>query len=145
VRHLQITLYKIFIQESRHSVALVAEKIGVSPSTLYKWCEGSGGPPSVHQVRQLYFATLEDEILEAVLVDTGLIPVKKVDPGRVTTQDIHRELLDNHDSLSAIHRTLTRALEDDVLSTEEIKKLKRLADVNFKEAAEIRQVFEALE
>jgi len=136
VREVAFTLYKIFIHEQRYDIPTTADRMGVSASLIYKWCENKS-TPSVEQLRQLFLITEDREILDAILIGTGFIPVRRIAGKTVSPKDIREELLDNHDSLASIHHYLKQALSDGEVSQKEAEKLADLAEQNYREAADL--------
>lgn len=137
------TLYKIFIHDRQYDIPYTADRMGVSASLIYKWCENKS-TPSVEQLRQLFLITEDREILNALLSGTGFIPVRRIEGKSVSPKDIREELLDNHDSLASIHRYLKQALSDGKISWKEAEKLADLAEQNYLEAAELLQVIRSV-
>ncbi len=62
-------LYYHLITSGKHDVAIVAEKMGIAASSLYKYCEGECNFP-VDLTPRLYNATHEKEFLDYLVKNT---------------------------------------------------------------------------
>ena len=77
VSSLQCLLYTNFIIKKKYRVETVAEKMGVSKDTLYRWIRGNRLFPA-DRLPDLSNATEDLEYIEFILDECNLTPIPKI-------------------------------------------------------------------
>lgn len=132
----QALLYDIFINQEAHRVDETAEKMGISPSALYKYIEGELGFP-YDLAPALYNATGEDAFLDFGVAGTSRVIAPR--PGTVAdAKTIEGEVLDVMRCLGEIADEVESAQKDGRFTTLERKRLEQRINEAQRELEELR-------
>ena len=130
-------LYYHLITGGKHRIDEVAEKMGISPSSLYKYAEGECNfPPDL--TPRLYNATHEKEFLDYLVKNTDQMLAPR--PGAKTAgRSLELETLDVSAAAGELAAVITKALADGGVSELELKKIERVVAGLQREIEEVRQ------
>lgn len=129
--------YYHLIMSGRHRVDETAEKMAISPSSLYKYCEGEVNFP-VDLIPRLYNATHEKEFLDFLVKGTDQIVLPR--PGaEANGRSLEIEMLDVAAVVGELAKHITTALEDGRLSEAEAIKAERTLNRLQREAEGVRE------
>jgi len=129
-------LYYKLIYTKQHRVEEVAEKMGVSPVSLYKYISGQYSFP-VDLVSKLYGATGDIEFLNFILNDTDqMLTHRREAPGG---HDIETETLDVTAAVGRLAGEVNEAKQGGLTEIEKKRLINRI-DTAHKELEDVRKV-----
>lgn len=130
-------LYYHLIASGKHRIDEVAEKMGISPSSLYKYAEGECNfPPDL--TARLYNATHEKEFLDYLVKSTDQMLTPR--PGVCQNgRSLELETLDVTSAVGELAAHVRKAIEDGRVSEIEIRQIEKTLNALQREVEEVRQ------
>ena len=130
-------LYYHLIHSGKHDVGQVAQRMGVSASSLYKYAEGECNfPPDL--IPTLYNATKEKDFLDFCVKGTDQMLAPRPQPG-TSARSLEMETLDVASATGEMAGQVRALLEDGRTSEIEIKQLEKTLNGLQREVEEVRQ------
>ena len=131
-------LYHILIYQKKYALQEVAEKISISPSILYKYCQGIYACP-VEILKRIFEVTQNIEFLELLKPEGyDFVPAKKDTSHLKLTFDA--EVTDDYVAITRVVNAYRKAKKDGKIDEREEEILNRLLDIAKYEIEETRQV-----
>ena len=128
-------LYYHLIASGKHNISEVADRMGISASSLYKYAEGECNfPPDL--TPKLYNATHEREFLDFLTRGTDQMPMPRP-PARANGRPIEMETLDVTAVVGELAKLVTAALADGKLSEPEIRWIEQTIGLLHEEAEQV--------
>lgn len=138
----QSLLYYVFIFEKKHRVDETADKMGISPQTLYDYIEGRRYfPPDL--ISRLYNATKDYRFLEFFLKPCGLVAVEKA-KAEPAVRDVLLQIVACAKEHGDVMAEVKKALEDGVITKQELKVLEKEIDEDIRAKEQLRMLLKEM-
>ena len=131
-------LYHILIYQKKYPLQEVAEKVNISPSTLYKYCQGIYACP-VEVLKRIFETTQAIELLE-LLKPKGYDFVSAKKDTSHLKPTFEAEVNDDYVAVTRVVEAYRKAKKDGKIDAREKEILNRLIDIAKCELEETRQV-----
>jgi len=131
-------LYHLLIYKKKYPLQEVAEKVNISVSTLYKYCQGVYACP-VEVLKRIFSVTQDIEILELVKPDGyDFVPAKKASsPLKASAEE---KFNDDYIAVSKVVEAYREANKEGKLDEKESEIINQLLDIAKCELEETREV-----